>query len=147
MDYKRFLLIAVTTVITTSLQSTVVLPGILLTQQVLAQTTEARKAEADRLLQQGMQQFQKGQFKAALQSWEQLLQIYREIKNRAGEGRTLGSMGNAYRFLGDYNKAIDFYQQSLAIFKQIGDKAGESVTLGNLGVAYVSLGNHNKAIE
>ena len=51
MDYKKLLLVAVTTVVTTSLQSAVVLPGILPTQQVLAQTTEARKAEADRAIE------------------------------------------------------------------------------------------------
>ncbi|MEO1376034.1 MAG: CHAT domain-containing tetratricopeptide repeat protein [Cyanobacteria bacterium J06635_10] len=140
MDYKRFLLIAVTTVITTSLQSAVVLPGILPTQQVLAQTTEARKTEADRLFNQGIQQYQKDQFKAALQSWEQALKIYREIKNRAAVGRALGSLGIAYDSLGDYNKAIEYHQQYLAIAKQIGDKAGVGAALGNLGLAYYKQG-------
>ena len=248
MDYKRFLLIAVTTLLTTSLQSAVVLSGILPTQEVLAQSTEARKLEADRLFKQGMQQleanqleaalqsfqkaltiyqdiknrrgegavlaglglvysglqdypkaidyykqslviareikdseleaivqeqlanaqlrrsnpqkveadrlldqgiqqYQTDQFKAALQSWEQALQIYREIKDRAGEGGALVGLGNAYLFLGNYNKAIEFYQQSLAIFQQIGDKASKSGALGNLGNVYKSLGDYKKAIE
>src|SRR6478672_8566734 len=64
--------------------------------QVLAQTPDARQAEADRLLQQGNQQFRISQFEAALQSWQQALIIYRETKNRQGEGNALGNLGLAY---------------------------------------------------
>ena len=73
MDYKRFFLIAVTAIITTSLQSVVVLSGILPAQQVLAQTTEPRKAEADRLLLQGMQQVQANLLEPALKSLQEVL--------------------------------------------------------------------------
>ena len=52
---------------------------------VLAQTPEEREAEADKLLKQGREQFQTSQFEAALQSWQQALTIYREIKDRQGE--------------------------------------------------------------
>ena len=38
-----------------------------------AQITQDRKTEADRLLQQGNQQFQISQFEAAFQSWQQAL--------------------------------------------------------------------------
>ena len=77
----------------------------------VAQTIDARQAEADRLLQQGIQQYQTSQFQAALNSWQQTLQIYRALKNRGGEGRTLGSLGAAYGYLGNYAKAIEYTQQ------------------------------------
>jgi CHAT domain-containing protein/lipopolysaccharide biosynthesis regulator YciM len=115
--------------------------------KVLAQTTAQRKAEADRLLQQGIQQVQTSQFQAALQSWEQALAIYREIGDRQGEGAILGNLGIAYRSLGDYQKAIDYHQQGLAIARQIGDHQGEGAALGNLGNVYYSLGDYQKAIE
>lgn len=70
--------------------------------RVLAQTPDAQKAEADRLLQQGIEQFQTSQFDAALQSCQQALKIYREIKNRQGEGNALNNLGLAYFNLGDY---------------------------------------------
>jgi CHAT domain-containing protein len=100
----------------------------------LAQTTEDRKAEADRLLQQGIQQLDTSQFRAALQSWQQALEIYREIGDRAGEGAALGNLGNAYADLGQYQRAIEFYEQALAIAREIGDRAGEGRALGNMGV-------------
>ncbi|BAY24046.1 TPR repeat-containing protein [Calothrix sp. NIES-2100] len=115
--------------------------------QVLAQTPQARKAEADRLFNQGSQQFDTSQFEAALRSWQQALIIYREIKNRQGEGAALGNLGLAYDALGDYPKAIDYHQQFLAIAKEIKDRLGEGTALGNLGIAYHALGDYPKAIE
>nr|WP_313933794.1 tetratricopeptide repeat protein [Calothrix sp. FACHB-168] len=115
--------------------------------RVLAQTTDARKAEADRLFQQGIKQFQTSQFTAALQSWQQALFIYREIKDRDGESWALGNIGVAYRNLGDYKTAIEYYQQLLAIAREIKDRQNEGKALGNLGVAYRNLGDYKKAID
>ncbi|MCF4967770.1 CHAT domain-containing tetratricopeptide repeat protein [Nostoc sp. CMAA1605] len=123
------------------------LPILFSTPQVLAQTPQDRKAEADRLFQQGIEQYQTSQFEAALQSWQQVLIIYREIKTRLGEGATLGNLGLAYYALGDYSKAIDYHQQSLVIAQEIKDRNGEGAALGNLGIAYYALGDYSKAID
>ncbi len=114
--------------------------------QVLDQTQEDRKAEADRLLQQGNQQFQTS-YPAAIESWQKSLAIYREIGERQGEALSLNNLGNAYVSLGQYPKAIEFSQQSLIIQKDIGERNGEARSLNNLGNAYVSLGQYSKAIE
>ncbi|MEW5859572.1 MAG: CHAT domain-containing protein [Cyanobacteriota bacterium] len=117
------------------------------TTQALAQTPDARKAEADRLLQQGIEQAQTGQVEAALQSWQQALSLYQEIKDRFGEGNSLGNLGIAYQSLGDYAKAIEYQQQHLAIAREIKDRFGEGNSLSNLGNAYHYLGDYVKAIE
>src|SRR5919199_1329545 len=119
----------------------------ILNSQVLAQTPDIRKAEAERLFQQGIEQYKTGQFEAALQSWQQALAIYREIKDRKGEGDALSNLGIAYKNLGDYAKAIDYYQQSLAIKQEIKDRQGEGNSLSNLGGVYYYLGDYAKAIE
>jgi CHAT domain-containing protein len=115
--------------------------------QVLAQNPAGRKAEAGRLVKQGLEQFQTSQFQAALQSWQQALIIYREIKDRQSEGAALGGLGVAYTNLGDYTKAIEYQQQSLAIAREIKDRQSEGAALGNLGLAYLSVGDYTKAIE
>ncbi|GAB4174195.1 MAG: CHAT domain-containing protein [Coleofasciculaceae cyanobacterium] len=115
--------------------------------QVLAQTPDARKAEADKLLDQGVELLNTSQFEAALQSWQEALIIYREIKDRRGEGASLSNLGIAYRNLGDYTKAIEYHQQSLAIAREIQDRKGEGQSLGSLGNAYHFLGDYAKAIE
>ncbi|MEP0838266.1 CHAT domain-containing tetratricopeptide repeat protein [Trichocoleus sp. AS-A1] len=114
--------------------------------RALAQTQDDR-TEADQLFQQGVQQFQTSQFEAALQSWQQALMIYREIKDRPSEGQVLVNLGVAYFSLGLYGKAIDCYEQVLAIVKENEDRSIESYALGNLGNAYHSLGDFARAIE
>src|SRR4028119_608135 len=99
----------------------------------IAQTTDAREAEADRLLQQGSQQYQTGQLRAALNSWEQALPIYRALKNRQGEGWTLGNLGMAHQSLGNYAKALEYAQQHLAIARSIKDRQTEGWVLVDLG--------------
>ncbi|BAY95709.1 MULTISPECIES: CHAT domain-containing protein [unclassified Tolypothrix] len=119
----------------------------LLGSTAIAQTTNDRKAEADRLLEQGNKQFEMSQFKEALQSWEQSLAIYREIGDRQGEATSLLRLGNVYDSQEDYGKAIDYYLRSLAIFKQIGNSQGEGASLENLGSAYDGWGDYGKAID
>ena len=113
----------------------------------LAQTSERREAEADRLLDKGMEQSKVSQFREALQSWQRALTIYREIGDRQGEANSLHGLGIAYDKLGDYRKAIENHQQNLTIARKIGDRESEANSLGNLGTAYYNLGDYPKAIE
>jgi len=116
-------------------------------RRLLAQGETDRKAQADRLFQQGIEQFQVSQFREALQSWEQALVIYRQIGDRGGEAASLGNLGNAYQSLGQYQQAIAFQQQSLDIARDIGNRRGERTSLRSLGTAYDSLGEYQRAIE
>ncbi|HAZ48535.1 MAG TPA: Fis family transcriptional regulator [Cyanobacteria bacterium UBA11369] len=120
---------------------------ILPTQQVLAQTTEVRKAEANRLLQQGVQQYETDNYEAALQPLQQALTIYREIGDRAGETESLLKLGSTYALLGNYTKAIDYYQQRLALVRSLSNREEELRTLSLLGSAYSLLNDNNKALD
>jgi CHAT domain-containing protein len=124
-----------------------IVSAIVFPEVVVAQTVEEKKKEADRLLQQGIQQFQVSQFTAALESWQQALLLYRKIKNRHGEGNVLGNLGNLYSSLGNYAKAIEYQEQSLVIDRDFKDRLGEGQSLGNLGIIYYLTGNYPKAIE
>ena len=112
-----------------------------------AQTTQDRKAEADRLIQQGFQLYRTSRYREAIQVFASALEIYRDIKNRNGEATSLLGLGSAYDNLGQYQKAIDFYQQSLAVFNEIKDRAGGGIILNNLGNAHDRLRQYKKAIE
>ncbi|MBH8566197.1 tetratricopeptide repeat protein [Nostoc sp. CENA67] len=115
--------------------------------QAQTPSNQNRKAQADRLNQLGIQQYRQGKLREALETFEKVLLIRREIGDKAGEGTTLNNLGVVYRSLGQYAKAIDYYQQALAIFKQIGDTAGVGRTLNNLGAVYDSQGQYAKAID
>jgi CHAT domain-containing protein/lipopolysaccharide biosynthesis regulator YciM len=105
------------------------------------------RAEADRLLDQGIDSLQISQYREALNSWQTALEIYRELDDRQGEANALNNLGIAYESLGDYQQAIDFQQQSLAMARNLGDRQGEASSLGNLGNAYYSLGDYQQAID
>jgi hypothetical protein len=86
---------------------------------VVAQAIDARQVEADRLLQQRIQQYQTNQFPAALKSWQQALQIYRALKNREGEGGTLGKLMQSFyqNLQNNPDKAQALRQAMLATMK------------------------------
>ena len=96
-----------------------------------------------------------GQYQRAIEFYQQSLEIKREIgdspeerlRQRNGEGRSLGNLGSAYNSLGQYQRAIEFYQQSLEIKREIGDRNGEGNSLIGLGNAYHSLGQYQRAID
>ncbi|WP_413167836.1 tetratricopeptide repeat protein [Capilliphycus salinus ALCB114379] len=138
---------ALTLAVVMGVLSPILPPNVLSESPVLAQTQQQRKIEADRLLNQGIQQGKTSQFREALQSFQQALEIYGEIGNRQGEAASLNNLGIAYYGLGQYHQAIEFYQQSLTIARKIGDRRGEANSLGNLGNAYNSLGQYHQAIE
>ncbi|MEG4447201.1 tetratricopeptide repeat protein [Microcoleus sp. AT9_B5] len=115
--------------------------------QFLAQNHADRKTEADRLFKEGEQKAQTSQFEAAIQSLQQALNIYRELKDRSSEAKTLTRLVSPYALRGDYAKAIEFCQQSLAIAREIADRSTEQRALTNLGSVYGALGEYAKAIE
>jgi CHAT domain-containing protein len=121
--------------------------GILLGMNDNTSVAVTRKAEAERLFEQGNQQAIISQFREALHCWEQALTIYREIKNRQGEAASLGHLGAAYQSLGQFHRGIEFHEQSLEISREIGHRQGEAASLGNLGNAYQSLGQFHRGIE
>lgn len=131
------------------------LPTLVSSPPAFSQTVGDRKAEADRLRQQGIEQARISQYREAIQSWEEALSIYRETsvreafpqESRQGEGRVLSNLGNVYADLGQYQQAIDLYEQALVIAREVSDQQGKSHALGNLGTAYASLGQYQRAID
>ncbi|MBX9254878.1 CHAT domain-containing protein [Desmonostoc muscorum CCALA 125] len=116
------------------------------TSQALAQTTAYRKAEAERLIGEGFNFYRDLNFEAVLESWQQALTLYREIKDQYGESKTLRYLGMSYIDLGDFPAAINYFQQSLIIARKAKDYYNESLNLGFLGIVYIKLGEPVKAI-
>jgi len=115
--------------------------------KALAQTQDARKAEAERWFQQGNQQYDSRQFQAAMQSWQRALALYRTLGDREGEAQSLNSLGLTAVRLKQYQPAIELYQQSFAISQQINSLRGQSTSLYNLAKLYDALGQYKQAIE
>jgi len=113
----------------------------------LSQTQENSKISADQLFKQGIEQYQKRQLEAAINSWQQALTIYQQLQDRPGEKAVLSGLGAAYLGLSNYSKAIASLQTLLPITQATNDRLGEAQALGNLGIAYKESGKYDKALE
>ena len=112
-----------------------------------AAPNQAQQAEADRLLEQGNQQYRVNQFRDALQTWQTTLEIYRAIGDHTGEAKTLYNIGIVNRTLGNYLTALDYHQQSLVVTRAISNRASEAGVLYNIGEVHRLLGNYSAALE
>jgi tetratricopeptide (TPR) repeat protein len=114
---------------------------------VQAGITQDRKLQEDRLLEQGFQQLQASQYQAAIQSLQEALKIYRQLRNRHGEATSLYGLGWGYDDLGQLGRAIESYQESLVIAREIGNRWLEATDLNLLGYAYLQLGQYRQALQ
>jgi CHAT domain-containing protein len=115
------------------------------TLQVLAQTSNTSKFEADRLLKQGNELLDK-EFETAIASLQKALRIYRELQEKQEEGQVLKSLGDAFGSRKDYRKAIEYYQQGLKIVSKLDDRILGLDMRNGLGRAYINLNEYDKAI-
>jgi CHAT domain-containing protein len=111
----------------------------------VAQTQDARKSQADDLLQRGIEQYNNNQLKDAVQSCQQALDIYRAIDDQPGQADTLNCLGFAYRQLGDHGKAILYREQHKDLILKIGNPEAKAKSLSDLGIAYAELGDYDLA--
>ncbi|HEX4494278.1 MAG TPA: tetratricopeptide repeat protein [Thermoanaerobaculia bacterium] len=80
--------------------------------------------------------------------WSEIgLEAARHLRDRAAEGRHLGTLGLAYTNIGETQRAIEFHEQHFTIAREIGDRRGEGIALGNMGLAYADLGETRRATE
>ena len=147
MDQRIYRLGLVAVTVLLSLNSTVQLPRISMNWAVSAQTTQERKAEALRLNDIGIGQFNTGQLQEALQTFDQALSIFKAIGDREMKGTVLNNIGLVYRTLGQYPQALKYYEQALVIANEVGDKAGVGTTLGNIGEVYRNQGQYPQALK
>lgn len=91
-----------------------------------------KKTQADTLLQVATQKYGKVEFGVGLKIFEDVLTIYRELKDIKSEGITLNYIGSLYKDVRDYPNAIIYYQKALEISRNLGDKDNEVIILKNI---------------
>ena len=75
-----------------------------------------------------------GDFRKAIEFFQQGLAIAKEVGDKESEGRAYGNLGIAYNYLYDVSKAVDFHRKKVSIARLIGDRLSE-------GEEYLNLGN------
>ncbi|NEQ69905.1 MAG: tetratricopeptide repeat protein, partial [Symploca sp. SIO2D2] len=145
--YFKYLILAAATpllVVSSSLLPIAAQDSPIITQ---VQTKENQKPEADRLLAEGIESYDKIRFGEALGRFEEALVIYQEIGDKVGIGATLHQIGRVYHSMEQYQQALDYYQRALVIQREVKDDVGARVTLNRIGSIYDRLGDYQQALD
>ena len=77
----------------------------------------------------GRWHYYNAEWDAALASYTQALDLFRQVGDRLGEANTRQAIGDVQPFLKDNDAALASYTQALDLFRQIGSRLGEANTL------------------
>jgi tetratricopeptide (TPR) repeat protein len=88
-----------------------------------------------------------GQWKRAVALYEQILPIWRVIKDRLGEAAILNNMAEAYRALGQPQRALELHERALPIMHEEHDAENQAGALSNLATLYQNTGQPQRALE
>jgi tetratricopeptide (TPR) repeat protein len=83
---------------------------------------------------------------AALESYHNLLGVFRKLGNRSGEKNTLANIGFIYQIRGVTDSASYYNQKSLEIPASLTGSMGEAAQLNNLALVYKSKGMLDSAL-
>ncbi len=90
----------------------------------------AQSPDASQLVQQGLESYQTGDLKAAIERWEKALNIYQQNKNAATEAIVRENLALVYHEIGQSEQAVIQWQQVIAYYRQVGNlqRVGRSLT-------------------
>lgn len=101
------------------------------------------QVELRQLIQQAKQHEKQGQVLQAIEKWQQILALMRQLKERKLEAIVLNYIG----LISQPEEALKYYRQALLITFEINDKAGQAATLHNIGGLYKRLGKLEEALK
>ena len=89
----------------------------------------------------------KGKFGAAMQCYNEALELAEKRAERWCQARLLNNLGNMYELQAHYDKAIDMHLQRLEIARELLDRDGEAKACATLGALYHLQGDIEKSIQ
>ena len=106
---------------------------------------DARRADAERLFNQGLDELHRYAYDAATATFTRALSLYRDLQNREREADSLEALGIIEGNRSHAEKAIGFYEQVLAVRRAAGDRHGESIVFNELSAASLALSRNDQA--
>jgi len=94
----------------------------------------------------GLIHFRMGDYRAALQYYQQALEIFRRC-DRLKEAHAWNDCANALVKLGDYRQALECYETSLKLYRELDEQKKASAVLNNMGATRRYLGEYQHALS
>ena len=122
-------------------------PALLLAQKPGQPQTDAKLAQAEKLDLDGYHFFIERNYRRALDSFQNELQLRRAARDALGEAWALNQIGESYLSLGETQSALKSYNQALPLFRQLKESHGIARTLHALASCHAALGNNAGALK
>ncbi|CAH3186506.1 unnamed protein product, partial [Porites lobata] len=106
-----------------------------------------KKEEGNTALRLSKLYLQKSEYQEAQAVLKIALCVYKEIKDKAGEGSCYGNLGTVFQSVGEYSKAEEYLHKALTIITETGNRKEEATCYANLGAVFQSVGEYAKAEE
>jgi CHAT domain-containing protein/lipopolysaccharide biosynthesis regulator YciM len=112
----------------------------------IGQVATAQSSPAHQLVEQGVQQYQKEDYRGAINSWEEALKQYQDTDSSSNQAIVLENLARAYGKIGQTETAIARFEQAITHYRQLRNiqKVGQLLTEQAQG--YSQLGQHRNAI-
>src|SRR6266850_1512388 len=106
-------------------------------------SAEQMVAEGEQLLKE----WKAESSRRAIDKFRDSLTLWRAVRDRREEGRTLRRIGDVYQPFSEYQNALLLYRQALAIDREAKDRGEEVEALNQISSVYIFLGENQKALE
>ena len=117
-------------------------------QTALAAALRLRDRNAQAIAHQNLAMVQNlfGHDQQAHSHFMDALDLWRQIGDRAGAGRTLNALVTLFAKQARYGEALDHCLQALGLFRAVGDRVWQANLLNNVGHLHSLLGNYQQAL-
>ena len=87
-----------------------------------------------------------GHYEEAQTFLAQALSLFRQVGDRAGEGRTHNALAMLFEGIGQHNESIGHCLLALSLFESVGDRQWQATMLNNIGWFQAQLGDYEQAL-
>ncbi|MFD0862932.1 adenylate/guanylate cyclase domain-containing protein [Sungkyunkwania multivorans] len=105
------------------------------------------KKLADSLFDYANAHIKKGDFREALSSVQQALNLYTTLADHKAIGHCYNKIASIHYFQGNYNTALAYFDKSICSYDKEDFKKGVASSVNNKGAIYYYLGNYPKALH
>ncbi|NER25624.1 MAG: CHAT domain-containing protein [Symploca sp. SIO1C2] len=101
---------------------------------------------ANKLVQQGVDYYQAGDYQAAIKPWENALKFYQDTSNHEYSATVQENLARAYQKIGDIEEEIRYWKQAINNYEELRDQRQMGLVATELAQAYSRFGQSRKAI-
>ena len=117
------------------------------TKQVAFGTDVQQNQNASLLVDKGIEHYQQGKFREAIEEWEQALTDSQRNNNYPSQAIIRGNLARAYQILGDLEESIKHWDAVVNLHQQLENPQETGRALTELAQAYSNSGRAKKAIN